>query len=610
MRVKSLESIAAEAIKVNETGSGKRKETRKLSLKIPAEFQKSKFPGRLYMRKLFVLAVFGLAFGIAQMASAAALVDVPSGHWAEDAVQRLVDSGLIEGYPDGTFKGDRPMTRYEYAMVVDRMMKKLDSIYCKKDECKGEAAVAAGGISQEELDELKDIVKKLAAEFKDELAALKVKVDENSAKIAAIEKEMSTPRIGAIAVSGSIRQRVDVPSTDMTNATFYPNFYSRVYDTAGLLAGGAASGVTAGYEMVPSLNFDGKAGDNAVFSIGLDKSLRTSPMGYDTISGDEAGELVINKAYVDIDFSSTVRELDLLKVKSGYQGFEFGPYGMLVDASGVRSVPAVRFDVAKDVVSLTGIGGLANVTGFGAIQGLGGSAKDPYAAVRLGLDLPWLDLGVNFLANGVESEKGWGADVVVPLLQNSPFLKQVKGEYMTVSDAQNGQAVGTAFGAAADDASFVIGLDVYKNKRAGLTLSYADLPAAVALTSMDGSPFTEYDGSCALGLDVGPNGVAAGRCFSAETGRMLFPAGFEGLGLEASYIIFGDVTLAGKGFIGNFAGGSLWGSDIDGRDYPGFGALSVSKPINDKSTFRVEYAQQGKDPILLNRVRGELLINF
>lgn len=46
--------------------------------------------------------------------------DVPSNHWAYEAVSDLSRRGLVEGYPDGTFGGDRMMTRYEFAQIVYR----------------------------------------------------------------------------------------------------------------------------------------------------------------------------------------------------------------------------------------------------------------------------------------------------------------------------------------------------------------------------------------------------------------------------------------------------------------------------------------------------------
>ena len=46
--------------------------------------------------------------------------DVPSNHWAYEAVSDLSRHGLVEGYPDGTFGGDRLLTRYEFAEIVYR----------------------------------------------------------------------------------------------------------------------------------------------------------------------------------------------------------------------------------------------------------------------------------------------------------------------------------------------------------------------------------------------------------------------------------------------------------------------------------------------------------
>ena len=48
--------------------------------------------------------------------------DVPANHWVYEYVKDLADKGLVEGYPDGEFKGDRAMTRYEYAAIIYRAL--------------------------------------------------------------------------------------------------------------------------------------------------------------------------------------------------------------------------------------------------------------------------------------------------------------------------------------------------------------------------------------------------------------------------------------------------------------------------------------------------------
>ena len=48
--------------------------------------------------------------------------DIPANHWAYEYVKDLADKGLVEGYPDGEFKGNRAMTRYEYAAIIYRAL--------------------------------------------------------------------------------------------------------------------------------------------------------------------------------------------------------------------------------------------------------------------------------------------------------------------------------------------------------------------------------------------------------------------------------------------------------------------------------------------------------
>ncbi|MBR3499194.1 MAG: S-layer homology domain-containing protein [Selenomonadaceae bacterium] len=80
--------------------------------------------------------------------------DVPAGHWAYQSVAKLAAEGVIEGYGDGTYRGDRNITRYEMAQMIAKAMAKNPT-----------------GASKADLD-------RLAAEFRDELDALGVRVAE------------------------------------------------------------------------------------------------------------------------------------------------------------------------------------------------------------------------------------------------------------------------------------------------------------------------------------------------------------------------------------------------------------------------------------------------
>lgn len=110
----------------------------------------------MFKKVVLFVAIVSLFAGVAY--SVPLFPDVPAQHWARDAVAQLAAKGLLEGYPDGTFKGDRAATRWEIAMVVARFMAKMEQEH---------AAFA----SKEDAETLK----KLLLEYKDELDALGVR---------------------------------------------------------------------------------------------------------------------------------------------------------------------------------------------------------------------------------------------------------------------------------------------------------------------------------------------------------------------------------------------------------------------------------------------------
>ena len=53
----------------------------------------------------------------------ASFPDIPTGHWAKEAVESLHGNDVLDGYPDGEFKGDKQLTRYEYAQMLYKGLK-------------------------------------------------------------------------------------------------------------------------------------------------------------------------------------------------------------------------------------------------------------------------------------------------------------------------------------------------------------------------------------------------------------------------------------------------------------------------------------------------------
>ena len=129
------------------------------------------------MKKSLVLAM-AMALGVTASAYAAnPFSDVPAGHWAYDSINKLAAAGVVEGYGDTTFGGDKLMTRYEMAQIVAKAMAKGAD------------------------------VDKLAAEFADELDNLGVKV-------AALEKKVDN-----VKVTGNIRYSYADKSGDIDGST-------------------------------------------------------------------------------------------------------------------------------------------------------------------------------------------------------------------------------------------------------------------------------------------------------------------------------------------------------------------------------------------------------
>jgi hypothetical protein len=75
-----------------------------------------------FMKKYFVIivAILVSVFAFGQ------LKDVPTDHWAYESVEALVNAGIITGYPDGTFRGASSVTRYEVAVLLNRVMEKIE----------------------------------------------------------------------------------------------------------------------------------------------------------------------------------------------------------------------------------------------------------------------------------------------------------------------------------------------------------------------------------------------------------------------------------------------------------------------------------------------------
>ena len=80
----------------------------------------------LYHKDVNATACPGANFPDIKAALQVPFRDVPPEHWARDAVAVAKGAGIMGGYPDGTFRGDNPVTRYEQAAVIAKLLKRMD----------------------------------------------------------------------------------------------------------------------------------------------------------------------------------------------------------------------------------------------------------------------------------------------------------------------------------------------------------------------------------------------------------------------------------------------------------------------------------------------------
>ncbi|OAM92754.1 S-layer homology domain-containing protein [Pelosinus fermentans] len=136
-------------------------------------------------KKLVASLAAAMVLGVAGTSFAASnpFVDVPAKHWSYDAVTKLANAGIVDGYGDGTFRGDKTISRYEMAQIVAKAMAHSDQATAEQ----------------------KAAIDKLSVEFAEELEGLNVRVTK-------LEKNAST-----VKVTGEARLRYEDYSTDDKN---------------------------------------------------------------------------------------------------------------------------------------------------------------------------------------------------------------------------------------------------------------------------------------------------------------------------------------------------------------------------------------------------------
>jgi hypothetical protein len=219
------------------------------------------------MRRLYalVLAAFlTLALAPARL-TATPLADVPSSHWAYAAIAALAADGLIDGYPDGSFNGDRPLTRYEMAAIVARVIARIE-------------AVGANTASKTDLDNLQKLIDAL----KDELDALGVRVTSLEDLVSSLDRRTRVAQ--ALAIHGTLLGNASFRTDPVTPRT---------------IAGGGIDPFVNAYESSPDDN------DPFAQQIGPQTILRSDSRFNFIYTVDENVTVSLPVHVLDYDWSSS-----------------------------------------------------------------------------------------------------------------------------------------------------------------------------------------------------------------------------------------------------------------------------------------------------------------
>jgi hypothetical protein len=543
------------------------------------------------MRRLIITLVLSvMALGFALPAFAGPFTDVPTDHWAYDAIDKLQAEGFVEGYPDGTFRGNRSFTRYEMAMVVariwDRLQTELQEIY-EMDWDVGPVATPS------DVQGVMDMVEDLRDEFGPELDALGMRLDDHDGWIASAEDRLAALEdgLGNIQLTGALRTRIeDIITNDYETHGGFMN-PAGAGQHAGIIAGTPGSNPGEMFEVETLLDVAMDASPSDYLDVHVMLQYLGSYLDYDM-----AQPLVIDEAWAKADMMKLMgweptEWWDRFNLTVGYQYGTFGEFGLAFD-NGFDSRPGIHIDFGGDRLELRAL--LARSTRFGEQEGLAiGRASYAFGDSRSTVTPGdhFARVGFNYLGTGVGNEQGMGVDLDTELL-SEVYLNRLRVEYFQLEQDQLGFDVSASYG---DDfeSSLIAWVDLYNNGNTRVFAAYADIGLVPGFSSIDNNPFEEYD---ALFTGVGGN-----INYAYESGLNPFPSNFVGGGLQVEHTWW-DVL--------NTMLTMYDGTNQAEEDYPVVIRLNVRYPLSDASDIALEYIHSGIDALSLAKLRGEFLVRF
>jgi hypothetical protein len=402
--------------------------------------------------------------------------DVPTNHWAYDAIAELAAKGLVEGFPDGTFKGNQPMTRYEMAMIVARIIARIEAIptppppevrRADLDAVRRDLTAATGRIAASE--RTIATLQRLVNEFRAELQALGVRVTALEEELSALRARLDNTRITGLFDAGYY-----VPVTSLsagaglTDIDPGPGIVWQITGSPliGNLAANQYGFGSADLWPRVRLNYTGSVAP------GVTVFLRAR--NFSTVGG-VAERVDFDRAYITVD---NLFDVPGLWLRAGRDTVTLGPIGLLLDeGNGNERRTGVYVRYRMDPITLFGFAQWA-----AADQGTPATVYGGRLAVAL---VPGWTFGVNYRADqlqgavaaanpavGPQQGSGWSADLAGTLLAGL----RLTAEYATY-DNTTLAATGSYWQARLDlDLARLLGIETLSPR---LGLYYKDFDALV-----------------------------------------------------------------------------------------------------------------------------------
>ncbi len=351
------------------------------------------------MRHLAVTIAAALVFALVAPAFAQPFADVPTNHWAYDAIAELAAKGIVEGFPDGTFRGDRAMTRFEMAMIVARLLARIESIQIPAPAA---PSAPAPMVTPQNLQQ----IQRLVNEFRAELAALGVRVTAIEEDLNAIKARQSNVRFG-----GGFRFRYDESVSGGARLPRARELFKLTFDGS----------VSPDAHLIGALLTGGGAGNGQTYQIFNSSCFGAGTSATCTASPNQYVFGTVDNLFFDWKTSALGLPMELWLGRFGGSGIgfgtypvQFGPFGLLMNTGGDTwedSTGDSGANVVDGLYLTTGVPSLGDLKVQAILTringGLGGSSysagEDAWGVDANIKVVEGLRIGANYVGNMINS---------------------------------------------------------------------------------------------------------------------------------------------------------------------------------------------------------------